>query len=115
MANGHGGARKGAGAKPKAIVDAKRNFASDILSDDLERQMWMELLNATRVTSVQVIGADQDAPQYENVTEPDNKIRLDALKYLCDHKHGKAPQSVKVEGEGEQGAVKVMLIGAKNV
>jgi len=32
---------------------------------------------------------------------------------LCDHKHGKAPQSVKVEGEGPDGAVKVLLIGAK--
>ena len=112
---GHGGARKGAGAKPKYMVEAKRNFAKDILSDDLERQMWVELLNATRITSVQVVGAGEEKPQYENITEPDNKIRLEALKFLCDHKHGKAAQSVKVEGDGEDGAVKLLLIGAKHV
>jgi len=105
MANGHGGARKGSGAKPKAIVEAKRSFAATILPDDLEAAMWQEMLNATRSTYVEGMG--------EPMTEPDYKIRLDALKYLCDHKHGKAPQSVKVEGEGPDGAVKVLLIGAK--
>lgn len=110
---GHGGARPGAGAKPKAIVQAKQNFASLMLPDERERELWEEMLTASRVTSVILVG-DEDGAK-ENITEPDYKIRLDALKYLSDHKYGKAPQSVKLGGDEENDSpVKVLLIGAKS-
>jgi hypothetical protein len=100
----HGGARKGAGAKPKAIVQAKQNFAASILDSELEEAMWREMLNATRSYYSEGMG--------EPVTEPDYKIRLDALKYLSDQKYGKAPQSVKIGGDDES-PIKLLLIGAK--
>lgn len=67
---GTGGVRRGAGRKPKPIVEVKRNWAAAILPDDKEREYWREML--------------------ENP-----KTRQDALKLLSEHKHGKAPQSVQ--------------------
>jgi hypothetical protein len=55
---GDEGARPGAGAKPEAIIQAKKNFAASTLPDERKREMWKELLTAIRVTAVAVIGGD---------------------------------------------------------
>lgn len=98
MANG--GKRPGAGRKKKVITEARKNFAADILDDETERQKWDELLCATRT----FYPSEDSGP----VTEPDFRIRLDAMRWLCDQKHGKAPQTVEHLGEGG-GAIKVIV------
>ena len=90
MAGNNGGRRPGAGRKPKPVVERKRNFASAILPDKLEQEKWGEQLNA-ELTLMSKTGL--------TVTVPDNTARREALKYLGDHKHGKAPQAVELVGK----------------
>lgn len=54
-----GGARPGAGRKPKATVVLRRTMAADILSAVDEIAVWKELIESF-----------------------DHRVRLDALKYL---------------------------------
>jgi hypothetical protein len=69
-----GGSRPGAGRKKKEIVELKKHWAGDILPDAEERKYWQELL-----------------------VNP--KTRPDALRFLSEQKHGKAPQSMQVSGD----------------
>lgn len=66
---GTGGRRAGAGRKSNAIREARRNWASAVLSDKEEIAYWRELIE-----------------------QP--KTRPDALKFISEHKHGKAPQAI---------------------
>lgn len=74
-----GGLRPGAGRKPKAIEEhtrkVKQNFAASILSDELEKRMWTQAL--------------------QSMSE---KVSLDALKAMSEFKHGKAKQSIDLDG-----------------
>lgn len=72
----HGGSRRGSGRKPKQIKDLEKSFAAEILTDQLEKDKWKKTLDS-----------------------PDQRIVLDALKYLSDHKYGRAPQEIKHDGE----------------
>jgi hypothetical protein len=66
-----GGARPGAGRKPKQTVILRRTMAAEILSAVDEVQVWRELIERA-----------------------DYRTRLDAMKYLTDRRDGKAPQAV---------------------
>ncbi len=79
-----GGKRPGAGRPVAALTEIKRNWAALILTDELEAKLWKECLD-------------------------DPNTCMDALRYLCDHKYGKAPQRLDLTG-GEPGT-KVLLIG----
>ncbi len=67
----HGGARPGAGRKPKPTVVLRRTMAAEILSAVDEIAVWKEPIESF-----------------------DHRVRLDALKYLTDRRDGKAPQAV---------------------
>lgn len=73
-----GGLRLGAGRKPKAETErtrkVKKNFAESILSDDLEKRMWVQALQS---------GND--------------KVSFDALKAMSEFKHGKAKQTLDLD------------------
>ena len=66
-----GGARPGAGRKPKATVILRRTMAAEILSAVDEIAVWQGLIQCG-----------------------DYRVRLDAMKYLTDRRDGKAPQAV---------------------
>jgi len=72
-----GGKRPGAGRPKTKIVETKRNWASAILPDEEEREHWRDLL---------------DNP----------KTKAEAVRFLSEHKHGKAPQSLTVVGDGDK-------------
>lgn len=72
-----GGRRTGSGRKAKAIRELQRSFAAEILSDTIEKNSFRKLLNSK-----------------------DERVSLDALKYLADQKHGKASQAVEHSGPG---------------
>src|SRR6202035_1519623 len=72
----HGGARLNAGRKPKAPVLVRQILAAEILGSVDEVLLWQGLLGS------------------EN-----EKIKLEALKYLTDRRDGKAPQSMVVGPE----------------
>lgn len=98
---GKGGYREGAGRKPsdatvlrRARGEVKALTAALILSQINELQLWTDLLSAT--TSIPV-GKGEDASVVE---VPDNRIRIDALKYLTDRRDGKAAQSMNLKTEG---------------
>ena len=69
-----GGVRPGAGRKPtelsRELVPVRKATAEGILLAVDETGLWQELLKS-----------------------PDQRIRLDALKYLTDKRDGKAPQN----------------------
>ena len=66
-----GGARPGAGRKPKPLHVVRKHTAEQILSNVDEIALWGELL-----------------------LDKDPRIRFDALRYLTDRRDGKAPQAV---------------------
>lgn len=71
-----GGARPNSGPKPKKIKELERSFASDILTPEIESTKWKLALDSR-----------------------DQRVMLDALKFLSDHKYGRAPQEIKHDGE----------------
>lgn len=71
-----GGARPNSGPKPKKIKELERSFASDILNADVESAKWKMILDSK-----------------------DTRVILDAVKFLSDHKYGRAPQELKHDGE----------------
>jgi hypothetical protein len=73
-----GGTRAGAGRKPKAISAARRSFAEDMLPAELENALWDRMLHSN-----------------------DDRVVLDALKFLTDHKYGRAVQ--RAESMGPEG------------
>ena len=84
----NGGARPGAGRKPKQKRAVKKVIAEAILSEVNELQMWKDLLTATFVS--------EDGQH----CHPDNNIRFKALSYLTNRRDGMPPQSVQHSGEG---------------
>jgi len=85
--------RSTSGFLPKAT-------AEQILAGVDESGLWSELLNATIVTAVAIVGGEDGAR--EEITVPDRKIRLEALKYLTDRRDGKAPQGLHLHGDKEK-------------
>jgi hypothetical protein len=73
-----GGARPGAGRPPKPKVTVKKASAETILAAVDEKELWTELLNSDN-----------------------EKIRLEALRYLTDRRDGKPCESVMMRGEQE--------------
>lgn len=109
---GHGGRRQGAGRRQvKLSRSGKVNKATaeDILGQESnEIDAWLCLLNATTTVSVVVIGGESG--QRETITVPDNRIRLEARKYLTDKRDGKAPQAVSFSGsDGGVPAFRVLI------
>lgn len=82
-----GGARPGAGRKPKPKRAVKKVLAEAILSSVNELEMWTDLLTATVTT--------------ENATFPDYNIRFKALQYLTNRRDGMPAQSVILTEESE--------------
>lgn len=73
-----GGARPGSGRKPRIVKAIEKGVAYAILSPEFEKKKWTRLLDSE-----------------------DERVVLESLKYLTDRRDGKAPQSVKVDGEIE--------------
>lgn len=96
----HGGKRKGAGRPQvklsRTLKPLKKATAEEILAEHDEIGMWRDLLTASEITSVTVIGGAEGL-KYHEVNVPDYKIRIDALKYLTNRRDGMPAQSVKVE------------------
>ena len=78
-----GGARLGAGRKPKPMLVLRKAQAVQILGTVDEFELWRELLCCE-----------------------DLRIRLDTLKYLTDRRDGKAPQTA---AEGPLKIEKIIL------
>jgi hypothetical protein len=87
---GHGGKRPGAGAKPRAVAEAKKDFYGSLLTPIERRELWRKYLFSE-----------------------DNRTGLSALTYITDREEGKAAQSLKHSGPEGDDPVKVMLIGSK--
>ena len=64
-----GGARLNAGRRPKSLVVVRKVLAEQILGNVDELSLWRGLLSSE-----------------------DEKIKLEALKYLTDRRDGKAPR-----------------------
>jgi hypothetical protein len=113
----HGGKRSGSGRKKTKLSvtgkKLKKVTAEEILSEIDEKKSWHELLTANEVVGIQVVDDKGKEVRRENVTVPNYKIRLEALKYVTDKRDGKAPQAVKLSSpEGEQLRVTVEHIGS---
>ena len=74
--NQRGGARPGSGRKPKAQKLLEAGFVANWFSAEFQEIKWRKL-----------------------VESEDEKIQLDAMKYLTDRLYGKATQPVDVNGE----------------
>lgn len=74
-----GGARAGAGRKPKPITIVRKATAEQVLAGIDETQAWTGILESK-----------------------DMRVRLDALKYLTDRRDGKAAQAIEHSGPGGQ-------------
>jgi hypothetical protein len=84
---GKGGYRPNAGRKSNAFTQLKRNFAASLLSDKREGELWKKALDSKN-----------------------EKVALDALKSLTEHKYGKAIQRNENSGpEGEPMEVRVRV------
>lgn len=71
-----GGARPGAGRKTNAKKMLEAGFVAPFFSLDLQERHWKKFLNSK-----------------------DEKIALDATKYLTDRIYGKARQAVELSGQ----------------
>lgn len=97
---GTGGKRAGAG-RPKTklsrtVEPLKKATAEEILASIDETAFWQDLLWATTVVSVKVLGEDS----YQEITIPDRKIRIDAGKYLTNRRDGMPKQAIENEHSG---------------
>jgi hypothetical protein len=84
-----GGFRKGAGRKSNASKLIEAGFVADWFTADYQQIKWKSFLESE-----------------------DERIRLDACKYLTDRLFGKASQTTVLSGEVDQPLV-VRHIGAK--
>lgn len=84
-----GGSRPGSGRKAKEINEIRRSFAAEILTPTIEKNRFRKMLDSS-----------------------DERVALDALKYLADQKYGKAPQAMELSGEGG-GPLKVEVTDAR--
>jgi len=87
-----GGRRPGAG-RPKGSLCKKKLASVDIATKILvaidQKKAWMDLMSSN-----------------------DERIRLEALKYLSDRAYGRPAQSVQLQGDAESFKVVVEHIGA---
>jgi hypothetical protein len=74
----NGGARPGAGRKSKATKLLEAGFAAPFFDEKEQQRHWKSLL-----------------------ASDDEKVRMDAVKYLTDRLYGKAPQSLDLNHKGE--------------
>lgn len=70
-----GGPRKGAGRKPKAEKLLIAGFSAPWFTPEFQKTKWQEL-----------------------VASDDDRIAIDAMKYLTDRIHGRAKQQMEVSG-----------------
>lgn len=109
---GYGGKRAGAGRKrtplsrENKLGPLKRVTAEEILAEMDEKQFWIDMLTASTVISVKVIGGEDG--QFEQITVPDYNTRLKAGIYVTNRRDGAPPQAIQHEIKDP---VKVMLIG----
>lgn len=75
---GKGGKREGAGRKSKAVKLVEAGFVASYWSLLEQEKFWKSMLKSE-----------------------DERIKLDAGKYLTDRLYGKAPQSVDMTSKGE--------------
>jgi hypothetical protein len=89
------GKRTGSGGKKTAQARTRKRRtpvqAEDVLADPSfdEKKAWVSLLKATTTSTV----ANKDGKR-KQITVPDNRIRLAALKYLTDRRDGKVPSLI---------------------
>lgn len=76
----HGGVRRNSGRKSNAEKLLLAGFQAPWFTPEMQKTKWISFLNSD-----------------------DEKIRLDATKYITDRLHGKAPQSVDTTVKGEVG------------
>lgn len=97
----HRGRRTGSGGKKTAQARTRKRRtpvrAEDVLADASfdEKKAWLSLLKATTMSTV----AGEDGKR-KQITVPDNRIRLAALKYLTDRRDGKAPSVIYPMNKG---------------
>jgi hypothetical protein len=83
------------GGRPQKQKRAlEKTMAALILSSIDEVAAWQDLLSATIVTSVAVVGGEDG--ERENITVPEYNIRYKALSYLTNRRDGMPAQSVSV-------------------
>ena len=87
----------------------RKSTAEQILSQHDEEALWNELLTATSVISVAVI-AGGNSNEREQITVPDYKIRLDALKYLTNRRDGMPIQAIAGAGASGPTVFKVNIV-----
>lgn len=73
---GKGGARPGAGRKTNAVKALASGFVANFFGSGEQERLWKSML-----------------------ASKDERIRLDAAKYLTDRLYGKAPQALELSGE----------------
>jgi hypothetical protein len=89
---GKGGKRPGAGRKPGSKQLALKDLSVEILSSVDQQKLWLGFLRSK-----------------------DQRIALEASKYLTDRSHGKAHESVKISGDADNPlAITVRHIGTDN-
>lgn len=75
---GNGGKRLGAGRKTNAAKALAAGFVAEYFDSSEQEKLWKSMLRSD-----------------------DEKIRLDAGKYLTDRLYGKAPQAVEMNHSGK--------------
>jgi len=73
---GKGGTRPGAGRKTNKVKALAAGFVAEFFDLPTQEKLWKSMLKSE-----------------------DERIKLDAAKYLSDRLYGKAAQSMKVEGD----------------
>ena len=80
-----GGARSGAGRKPNAVKLLEAGFVAEYFGLLEQEKIWKSIL-----------------------ASGDDRIRLDAAKYLTDRLYGKPPQAVALSEDPERDIVRVI-------
>lgn len=80
-----GGARKGAGRKSKASKLLQAGFVANWFTSEFQEIKWKKLVNS-----------------------PDERISLEATKYLSDRLYGKAHQAIDMNHSGELAIKRVL-------
>ncbi|HEV7218626.1 MAG TPA: hypothetical protein VGN39_07105 [Terriglobales bacterium] len=111
----HGGKRERAGrpktqlSRVKAFAPLRKSTAEQILSQHDEEALWNELLTATSVISVAVVSGG-NGNEREQITVPDYKIRIDALKYLTNRRDGMPIQAIAGAGADQPNRITVTIM-----
>lgn len=93
------------GGRPRKEKRAVRKvIAEAILASVDELAIWQELLTASTPTSVRILNASEDDPQYETISVPDYQTRFKAISYLTNRRDGMPAQTTQ-----ETGSLKVVV------